>query len=59
MGSPATTYIFNQKVNEIYNGDYEVKKIREFYTIGHLLSDYSLVKLFADTLKKMKNYMNF
>lgn len=59
MGSPATTYIFNQKVNEIYNGDYEVKKIREFYTIGHLLSDYSSVKLFADTLKTNEELYEF
>lgn len=59
MGSPATTYIFNQKINEVYNGNYDVQKIREFYTLGHLLSKYKDIKKFADTMKDNKKLYDF
>ena len=59
MGSPASTYIFNQKINETYNGNYEVRTVREFYTLGHLLSNYQDVKHFAQTIKQDGSLYNF
>lgn len=59
MGSPASTNIFNQDINEVYNGNFEVKKVREFYTLGHLLSRYHDVKEFADTVKENERLYDF
>lgn len=59
MGSPASTYIFNQNINDVYNGNYEVQRVREFYTIGHLLSDFGKIKKFADNHKENKKLYNF
>jgi len=59
MGSPASTYIFDQKINEIYNGNYNVQKIKEFYTLGHLLSNYGDIKKYADTVKQNSDLYEF
>jgi len=59
MGSPASTNIFNQDINEVYNGNFEVKKVREFYTLGHLLSRYRDVKEFAETVKENERLYDF
>lgn len=59
MGSPATTYIFNQTINETYNGNYEVQRVRNFYTLGHLLSNYENVKQYANTVKQNKKLYDF
>ncbi|GEN48428.1 XcbB/CpsF family capsular polysaccharide biosynthesis protein [Ligilactobacillus pobuzihii] len=59
MGSPASTYIFKQEVNEIYNGNYNVQTVKEFYTLGHLLSRYKDVKKFAEIFKKNEKLYEF
>ncbi|WP_010498636.1 XcbB/CpsF family capsular polysaccharide biosynthesis protein [Ligilactobacillus acidipiscis] len=59
MGSPASTDIFDQKINKIYNGNYEVQKVKEFYTLGHLLSSYTKVKRFAETVKQNSKLYDF
>jgi hypothetical protein len=59
MGSPATTYIFNQRINEVYNGEHEVQRVREFYTLGHLLSDYAEISKFSNRFKDNEQLYNF
>lgn len=59
MGSPASTYIFEQKVNEIYNGNYDVQTVKEFYTLGHLLSHFKDVKKFAEIFKENEKLYDF
>ena len=59
MGSPASTYIFNQEVNEVYNGNYEVETVKEFYTLGHLLSNYNNVKQYAETIDQDEELFEF
>jgi len=59
MGSPASTYIFKKKVNEIYNGNYDVQTVKEFYTLGHLLSSYRNVKKFAKKFKENEKLYDF
>jgi len=59
MGSPASNYIFDQKINEVYNGNYETQRIRSFYTLGHLLSSYENVREYAETVKDDKDLYDF
>lgn len=59
MGSPATTNIFDQKINKVFNGDYDVKKVKSFYSIGHLLSNYKNVRKFAETVKDNEALFDF
>lgn len=59
MGSPASNYIFDQEINEVYNGNYETQRIRSFYTLGHLLSSYEKVSEYAETVKDNKNLYDF
>lgn len=59
MGSPATTYVFNQKFNNTYDDNYEITRIKEFYTIGHLVSDFSNIKFFFDTHELSEEYKEF
>lgn len=59
MGSPATTYVFNQKFNNTYDDNYEIKRIKEFYTIGHLVSDYSKIRSFFNTHELPEKYRDF
>lgn len=59
MGSPATTYVFNQKFNNTYDDNYEIKRIKEFYTIGHLVSDYSKIRSFFNAHELPEKYRDF
>lgn len=59
MGSPATTYVFNKKINDTYGGEHIVKKVKEFYTIGHLMSSYASIKKFADKSNISPEYKEF
>lgn len=59
MGSPATTYIFKQNINDVYNGEHEVQQVREFYTLGHLLSDYKKVREFAERFQNNTTLYEF
>lgn len=48
LGSPASTRLFDTKINATYNQNYEVKQVRDFYTLPHLLGKFAESKKFGE-----------